>query len=109
MAKNNLKLQKLYKEAYVDMLEEIKPWLENYDKLTFSQKREFERRLTVTKSMKEISDKLADDVDFNVKDYLRDVGDKTYIDLGDALKFDNTAIDPDLLEEIMNRPVSGAT
>lgn len=107
MAKNNLKLQKLYKEAYVDMLEEIKPWLENYDKLTFSQKREFERRLTVTKSMKEISDKLADDVDFNVKDYLRDVGDKTYIDLEDALKFDNTAIDVDYLEALIDKPIAG--
>lgn len=107
MVQNNLQLLKLYKEALNDTLDSLKPWLETYDSLTFSQKREFERQLTVTKQLKQITKALNDNVDLNIKDYLRDVGDKTYIDLGDSLNFDNTIIDTDYLEALIDKPIAG--
>jgi len=105
----------MYRDTLKDLLETLKPWSENFDAMTFSQKREFERELKVATHMLKVSKELNKDVEFDIKEYLRKAGSDAYSGLNKALNksgsitIDNVFINPEFLDASLNKPVAGAT
>jgi len=114
-ARINNKVAKMYRDTLKDLLETLKPWSENFDAMTFSQKREFERELKVATHLLKVSKELNKDVAFDIKEYLRKAGSDAYSGLSKALNengsitIDNVFINPEFLDASLNKPVAGAT
>ncbi|AIM63073.1 phage minor head protein [Weissella ceti] len=101
------RLTKMYAESLVQLLNDLQVWQEDYDGMTFSQKREFERQKVIANEMADITKALSENAELDIKDYLRTQGSNSYAELNKRIGLDNTFIDADLLETILNKPVAG--
>lgn len=104
-------LENAYQYGFASLMHDLKQWVDDYDTMTTSQQREFDRRMAVASALSDVVDKIGSDVDGTVSDYVRGAGEHGYqgtlysLEMQHNVELADTIIDPNYLEQLVNQPV----
>ena len=104
-------LENAYQYGFASLMHDLKRWVDNYETMTTSQQREFDRRMSVANALSDVVDKIGSKVDGTVGDYVRGAGERGYqgtlysLEAQHRIDLADTIIDPNYLEQLVNQPV----
>lgn len=108
-------VQKMYDDSLSAMLDHLQLWSENYPKMSFSEKTEFERQLQIAHQLSDIVAELGDNSEANIKDFLQNAGENAYSGVYYSIEATNSIVIPDVfinsdfITKLIASPVAGKT
>lgn len=108
-------LKQIYNSFLKEVEGELQKWLDDYDKLSFSQKIAFQRKLDVANQVRTILNKPQYDIGATIKDRVMIQGSNGYnsvyysLESGYNLDLNFSFLDEKYLEKLVEIPVSGKT
>lgn len=108
-------LYHFYNKFTKDVNKQVKEWLEQYEKLSFSKKIELERLLNIDNEVRKLLEKPAIDIGRTIKDRIVTEGNAGYnsvyysLETGHNIDLDFHFLDKKYLETLSNNKVAGKT
>lgn len=109
------KLAKVYRGYLKDIKKQLKAWIEEYDKLSVSEKIAFERLMNVGNTVSILLDEPANSLAKTLKEYVISEGVDGYnstwyvLENANGISLDLALIDPNYIKALVDNPVAGAT